>query len=583
MIRMERDGDEIVLEAPRVMDGIVKQIPGHRFDSKVRVWRFPLSWATCVVARGVLGTALGIGPKLAEWTELEVRSHIAPAIAARDVEDANLPYPELFPFQRAGVLFLATAGSSLMADQMGLGKTVQTIIALETMDAYPALIVCPNSVKAVWLAEYKRWAPHRRVRAAGSGTAAAVEAANAVAGGSIDVLITNWESLKNLSRLASFGSERLQSCSNCDPASGRRPALCQREPKVLNMIRWSAVVADEAHRAKDPKSAQTRALWALGDRADHRIALTGTPIANDAADLWSVMRFVAPREYPAKWPWVERYALTTPNHFSQGVDIQGLRPDRREEFDRFFLPRFIRRTKADVLPQLPPKVYERRDIVLSGKQRKAYDTLSKQMVAAIDGGTLITDNALTMSLRLRQLASAYGEMIVGSDPNESDYEKSVQLTEPSSKLDEMEQVLDELGERQAVIFAESRQLIELASARLLARGTRHGLITGAIPPDERAASVRDFQAGGLQYLLVTVAAGGEGITLTAADTAIFLQRPWSAVLNAQAEDRLHRVGQEAQSVTYIDIVATDTVEEKVFEALQRKGVALQDVVRDGEQ
>jgi SNF2 family DNA or RNA helicase len=499
-------------------------------------------------------------------------------------------FDKLYPHQRAGVRFLRVAGSALLADEMGTGKTVQVIATLESEDLYPALIVCPNSVKSVWESEFERWAPLRHVVTAGAGTAAAEEAATDVANGAADVLIINWEALKNVSRLAPFGSIRLESCSNCDPTSRKKPSQCQREDKILNLIRWAAVVADEAHRAKDPKSQQTRALWAVGDRAEHRFALTGTPIANSPEDLWSVMRFVAPDEYPAKWAWIERYAQTVPNVFSGGVEVIGLRSDRREELDRYFLPRFLRRTKAEVLSDLPPKVYVRRDVFLSGKQKKAYDQMEREMIAAVEGGSLVATNGLTAALRLRQLASAYGEVISVTDwaglslddPEQlhDAVDKQVRLSEPSSKLDVLEEVLDELGEQQAVIFAESRQLIELAAARLEARGAQFGLITGAVGAEERATTVARFQEGDLQYILATVAAGGEGITLTAASTAIFLQRPWSAVLNAQAEDRLHRIGQKAASVTYIDLVTKDTIEESVFEALRVKAQRLQDVVRD---
>ena len=227
--------------------------------------------------------------------------------------------------------------------------------------------------------------------------------------------------------------------------------------------------------------------------------------------------------------------------------------------------------------------------MLSGKQRTAYNQMEKEMIAKVDGGTIVAENSLTASLRLRQLASAYGEVISQIDWSgltPKDYGKlldtvdgQVKLSEPSSKLDELEVVLQELGpDRQAVIFAESRQLIELAAARL--PDDSYGFVTGAVSLQERAASIARFQAGELKYMLVTTSAGGEGITLTAADVAIFLQRPWSAVANKQCEDRLHRIGQKGQSVTYIDLVTSGTVEEQVFEALERKAGRLQDVVQD---
>jgi SNF2 family DNA or RNA helicase len=492
---------------------------------------------------------------------------------------------ELFPFQRAGARFLTVAGSALLADEMGLGKTVQTIASLEAAGSYPALVVCPNSVKEVWRREFARWAPHRVVKVAGSGTATASRAVQKVANGLGDVLVLNWEALRSLSRLAPYGSKRLLTCSKCDPLSTRRPGLCQREDKVLNLVSWAAVVADEAHRAKNPDADQTRALWALGDRAGRRIALTGTPIANSAEDLWAIMRFVSPAEYPAKWPWIERYANRTPNIWSGGFDVQGLRADRREELDRYFLPRFARRQKAEVLPDLPPKVYERRDVVLTGTQKKAYDQLAKDMTADLESGTLVATNVLTASLRLRQLASAYG-VVTTTAPAHDDpmaqVEQQMQLEEPSSKLDVLEEVLAELGDRPAVVFAESRQLIELAHLRLTDKDIPSAMLTGAIAQGDRSAAVEAFQGGKVRVLLLTTGAGSEGLTLTAADTAIFLQRPWSAVQNAQAEDRIHRIGQEAANVTIIDLVAVNTVEQHVAEALEVKAERLEELVRDAD-
>ena len=585
-VNLECYEDGIALRAPRVAVEVAKQIPGARHDRQSQLWRYPLSWATCVVARGVFGVDLEVGPELAEWAQQEYETRVLPAMSAGSSEEPDLPL--LHGFQRAGVRFLRVAGSALLADDMGLGKTVQAITALEREDAYPALVVCPNSVKSTWAREYRKWAPTRRVVVARSGAALAEEDATLVANGGADVLVVNWEALKGLSRLAPFGSVRLESCSNCDPTSTRRPSSCQREDKVLNLVGWRAIVADEAHRAKDPHAQQTRALWALGDRAERRIALTGTPIANTAEDLWAVLRFVSPDEFPTKWAWIERYALTSPNFYSGGVDVYGLRPDTRPELDKILLPRLLRRTKAEVLTDLPAVVRERRDVVLPYKQRKAYDQMAREMDADIEGGTIVADNVLVASLRLRQLASAYGEVTSTQNYKFDDHgqaveyvDQQVRLTEPSAKLDVLEEVLDELGDRQAVIFAESAQLIELAHARLAKRGDRAAMIIGSVPQTERGGIIEEFGRGIYQYLLLTLGVGGEGVDgLQVADTAIFLQRPWSAVLDKQAEARLHRLGQQSQSVTYIDLVATETIEDRVFSALRAKADALEEVVHD---
>jgi SNF2 family DNA or RNA helicase len=155
------------------------------------------------------------------------------------------------------------------------------------------------------------------------------------------------------------------------------------------------------------------------------------------------------------------------------------------------------------------------------------------------------------------------------------------LTEPSPKLDELEAIFDEMPDKPIIVCAESRQLIDLASIRLSKRKIPHGLITGTVNEFERQRVLREFQAGRLQALLFTVKAGGVGLTMTAADTIVFLQRSWSMIDNKQAEDRAHRIGSERhESIHVIDIVARDTVEEGQIARLTEKFMRLQEIARD---
>ena len=487
----------------------------------------------------------------------------APQIALSDAQ----PLP-LYAYQETGAHFLRLAGSALLADEMGVGKTAQACAAIV---ALPVLVACPASVKSVWVRELGMFRPDLRVACPKAGTKN-VEAALADMSAT-DVLVLNYEALPNVSRLAGYGSIALKGCSNCDALSVRTPAKCEREKKAGNLIEWGTVIADEAHRIKEPSSRSTRALWALADGAEHRYALTGTPIANRPDDLWTLMRFVAPKEYPSKTRWVQRYALTEANIWSGFPVPVGFKPETRAEFDRYFLPRFLRRTKAQVLPDLPPKTYMVRDAHMGAKQAKAYRELADSMLTQLDSGVFFTLDPLTQLTRLRQFASAYGEV---TDDG------GLLLTEPSGKLDVLMEVLEELGDRQAVVFSESKQLLAMASARLDKADMRHTLITGDVPVDMRGAAVDQFQSGGAQFILCTLGAGGEGITLTAADTAVFVQRSFNAVLNMQAEDRIHRIGQEADNVTILDIVTPDTVEERVREVLEGKAAQLEDLVRDKE-
>jgi SNF2 family DNA or RNA helicase len=220
--------------------------------------------------------------------------------------------------------------------------------------------------------------------------------------------------------------------------------------------------------------------------------------------------------------------------------------------------------------KLPPQV---REVELIPKQRKAYDQLKKELLAELESGMLMATNPLTRMIRLVQLASSYGEV---------DESGKLTLTEPSSKLDALMDILEEIGdEEQAVIFAESRQLIDLAALRMEKAKITHGMITGSIDVHRRQSHVDDFQAGRSRLILATLGAGGEGITLTAARHVIFIQRSFSLVKNLQGEDRIWRKGQMRQ-VQRIDIMSKDTIEQHVFEVGLEKAARLEEICRDEE-
>lgn len=559
----ERSGDRIVLQSEFREKEMVKMLPGVKWASDEQAWWLPLSWAACVQLRGVFGAALQVGEQLGAWAKSELETRILPCLALREASDAEgLSFlTALLPFQRAGASFLATAKHALLADEMGLGKTVQTIAALEALgnDAYPALIVCPNSMKISWKGEFNKWAPGRDVVVIDGGAAGRRKLIDQVAAGTADVAIINYESLRSHTRLETYGSTTLSED--------------ERTPKELNAIPWKTVVADEVHRAKDPRAKQTRALWYVGRAAQQRFALTGTPIANSPEDIWTLMRFVSPPEFPAKTRFIERYALESFNVYGYR-EVVGIKGEMRDELFKIVDPRFIRRTKEAVLPQLPAKRYSTRYVELGTKQRKVYDSLRKEMVAELDGGTLLAANPLVQTGRLMQFASAHGEI----------RDNELLLTAPSCKVEALAEIAAELGSQRALVFAESRQLIELGAARLVKEGYRVGQITGAIAPIDRARAVEDFNAGKLDVVLLTLAAGGVGLSFPGCSIGIFLQRSWSMVNNLQAEDRIHGIGRGSETVAteIIDVIALDTVEHKVHAVRATKGDQLEELCRDAE-
>ena len=555
---------------------LINSIPGTKHDKQDNVWWLPVSWANAKILSATFGDRLTIGPGLAGWGWEERSGRIEPAMAARAaaLTVSDEPVPEgsvLRSYQRSGVAFLQAAGSAGLFDEMGTGKTLQTIATLERTEAdlggagaaYPALIICPNGLKRTWADEFEKWAPHRTVQIIGGGAVTRRKQLDNLH--DYDVTIINYDVVRMHSRLASYGSVRLTED--------------EKAPGPLNRT-WGAVVLDEAHKIKDPHSKQTRACWAIGDKACHRYALTGTPIANNPADLWSILHFLDADEWPGKTQFIDRYCIKSWNSFG-GLDIIGIRPEVQAEFDAVVFPRYVRRLKEQVLTQLPPKVYETRYVEMSPKQAKVYKSLEAG-TADLDTGLLLALDPLTKYLRLSQAASAYMEM-EEVEQEDGTFKQTVSaLVDPSTKLDALEDLLEETGDDPVVVFAQSRKLIELASSRLTKRKIEHGLITGAVAADVRDRAKAAFQDGRLKVLLLTLGAGAEGLTLTRASTLAFLQRG-RYLANLQAEDRVHRIGAEVHdSITIVDFITVGTVEERRHEALKAKGQMIDEILHDNE-
>ena len=400
------------------------------------------------------------------------------------------------------------------------------------------------------------------------------------------IVIVNFESVRSLSRLAPYGSVRLTKCTECDPHNGTpglKVSACEVHPKELNVIPFRTVIIDEAHRLKDPKAKQTRATWAVahGDSVTTCWAATGTPVANHLGDLWSIMHTVAPAEYPVRSSFVDRYALKEWNPFG-GLDITGVNPQTSDEFQRFFQPRFRRMQKSVVLPQLPPKVHTVRTVEMSAAQRRMYRDFVDSFMAETDAGDLIvTPSQLGAQTRLSQLACATLDII--DRPSDDPSTWTVGLKEPSSKLDEMMAVLEEidLKAEQVVLAADHSKLIDLACARLKKVGIHHVKITGDVSPFDRQKALDAFHAGHVRVLLFTTKAGGTGLNMSCASHLVFLQHPWSMVDYKQAEDRVHRIGSEQHNaVTITHIITSDTIEERKMAKLQEKLDRLEEITRD---
>lgn len=547
------EGQLLTIEVPHSMTPTMKTIPGARYDKKRRVWTMPFN----------LQAYAALGQYHQEpddhWAHMMVH-FINGQELRRNKTTPIKNHEHLYPFQAAGVRFLAGGKGVLMADEMGTGKTVQSLTAIELEQAYPALVVCPNSLKHNWAKEVRQWTsadpiviegdPRKRRILMEQIKEAAEHWETPV------VAIINYESLLKHTKQAPFGNTVL--------------TAEKKQEKELNEIPWTTVVVDEAHRIKSPKANATRAVWGVAEGARYRFALTGTPIVNNPDDLWSIMRFVAPSEYPSRQRFRERYCFVRPG-WHGGLENMGLREDARPEFDILTQPRFIRRTKAEVLPDLPEKILTTRHLPLRPKQQKAYDQMVEYLMAEVRGGILTATDPLVLVGRLRYIACA--EPVVNEDY------QVVALEGQSNKLDEVRSILEET-EDQLVVYAASRKLIEFFE-RDLSNNYSVSTLTGTATPAQRQLAIDQFQAGDTKVFLATTGAGAEGLTLTSANRMVIAMEDWSNVKNKQAHDRIHRIGQE-RGVEIITLVSEGTIEEAVQGVTRSKEAQLQDLVKDEE-
>ncbi|WP_322936654.1 DEAD/DEAH box helicase [Nocardioides bizhenqiangii] len=473
---------------------------------------------------------LGLWAQLAETgiVDAEAAAWVARAQALRDL--VEIPRPdvvglttELRSYQREGFWWLAFLWEhglgGILADDMGLGKTLQVLALVQHArrrrpDVGPFLVVAPTSVVTAWAHEAEHHAPELRVGLCGRRT----DDVAAIAADS-DVVVTTYTVLRL--------------------AHARYAA-----------VPWGGLVLDEAQQVKNHQSKTYAAVRTIA--APFKLAVTGTPFENRLMELWALLSITVPGLYP--WP----------RQFNERVVRPVERAGDRVVLDRFrsrIRPFLLRRTKELVASDLPPKQEQVLDVVLEPRHRKIYDThLARErqrilgLVDDFDRNRVAIFSALT---KLRQLAL---------DPA---------LVDPahdavgSAKLDLLVDHLEEItaeGHR-ALVFSQFTSFLSRVRDRLAAEDIGATYLDGSTR--DRAAVIDEFRAGGAPVFLISLKAGGVGLTLTEADYVFVLDPWWNPAAEAQAVDRAHRIGQTAHVHVY-RLVASDTIEEKVMELKGRK-------------
>ncbi len=485
---------------------------------------------------------------------------------------------ELRDYQLEGCRWLMKLGMSgfgaVLADDMGLGKTVQTLgLLLQRAAGGPALVVAPTSVCGNWLAETLRFAPGLQVELYGDvlggdeaeeelsegvdgndGVPAADATATAAITSAPALVPDNPRRAARRRQVRGLGPGQVLVCSY---------ALLQIDADILATPTWHTVVLDEAQAIKNPTTRRAKAALAL--TSDFRLALTGTPIENRLGELWSIMAFCNPGLLGSAEQFNQRFGNLIERHDDPLVKAQASRRLRR-----LLAPFLLRRTKAEVLTDLPPRTEIVHAVVPGIKERALLEALRQQAEASVSqaisanekaGGGKEGQNQFHVLAALTRLRRA------ACDPRLV----APELGLVGSKVQEFERLAVELvaGRHKALVFSQFTDFLALLRERLEAAGLSYQYLDGSTPAAERSKRVAAFQAGQGDLFLISLKAGGFGLNLTMADYVIITDPWWNPAAEEQASARAHRIGQQ-RPVTVYRLVTQGSIEEKIVKLHRSK-------------
>jgi SNF2 family DNA or RNA helicase len=582
-----------------------KNVPGARADWDKTVtpnvfkgWSYPLSMDTCRALRAEFGDGLQILPALVEWARIEVAKE-------RTLEDmreealGNLSFPRVEQeapalmvamlnrkYQLAGTAFILAGKQVILGDDPGLGKTLQALAAVIENDAKDILVACRRTaVRTVWERETMRWAPGIAVFVAQGVRSEREQAMKAYATSRArrKMLIVNIEMTR---------AKRLELCPTSptgDCPYGDRPPREHRHTykaipdwPFLHENKWDAIIFDESHNLlASTANVQSKRITQARFGAVHirrqlkpgglAIAMSGTPFRSKLEKGWGTLNWLRPDVFGSYWRWAETFFGVEQGRYGKivGGGNKVLEPRNSVAWDRMLRPYYLKRTKSDAAPDLPPIMFAGTPIDpkdpdspcyvqldMSPEQEKAYLSMENMAEAMLESGKITATGTLAEITRLRQFATA----------NHVHGEGRQHLVPvlPSNKI---EWLLDFIQERegtgQKVVVASSfSSMVELAADTIRHQlGIEVLILTGATSDRDRSHLVARFQDMNdpLQVVCLNRDAGGESITLDAADEMVVLDMPWVSDRDEQLFARIHRVSR-VHKVEIYRLVSTGTID-----------------------
>lgn len=422
-------------------------------------------------------------------------------------------------YQKAGFRWLKTLTKlgygGILADDMGLGKSLQIIALLLSEQKKTSIIVCPTTLVLNWVNEFNKFAPEMKVLAVSGNGEMRKSLIDEFP--QYDVIVTSYE-------------------------------LLRRDADAYKAIDFSFVVIDEAQYIKNPETKNAHAVKQL--KAEHRFALTGTPVENSLAELWSIFDFLMPG-----------YLFSYP-HFRDTLESEIVRGNEAaaQRLSRLIKPFILRRLKSSVLKELPPKMESEVLCPLTGEQKKLYGanvSLIKESVEAA-GRNVNKVVVLGMLTKLRQICCAPQLVYPDYAGNSEKLNTCLELVRSATE-----------GGHKVLVFSQFTSMLDIIRKKLNEAEITHYLLKGDTPKAERIKLVSRFNSDDTQVFLISLKAGGTGLNLTGADVVIHYDPWWNESVMNQATDRAYRIGQD-KSVQVYKLIMQSSIEQQIVKLQSRK-------------
>ncbi len=539
------------LEIPRAANKLAKSVGACKWDGKEKKWIYP---PDPNVIRFMMEKipSLRFTAEVNDW--LQGLKQIQETVIASTKDQRPVSEKSLWSFQNGSVRFLTESKRCILGHEMGTGKTVIGVTACEFEGISKILVVCPDHLKWTWEEHFKKWGRFSAEEIT------VVESHRIKKGSDIECTVIQGNTQdREEPLLRALHQHKSPIIMNYDQFL--------LHSKLLQNFPYDVVIFDEAHRLKNRKAKRTQAMFKVSQNTDYLWFLTGTPVRKCYTDIWPLLHAIDSERFSSYWDFVFLYTEAMEGFYG-GIEILGLKD--KQTFQSMLSCYMFRKTKEEVMPDLPPKIYQDIQVQLTGEQKTTYNKMEKEFIAEIkkqmEDGTELNDilrapNTVAQITRLRQIC--LHPHIIGAKGK-------------SSKLTALEEIIDDIGD-QLLIFTWYKSFIPFVGSTLEDMQIPYRSIYGSVTSSDKRQFEQEFNNDEIQIIVGTIGAMGEGLNLQKSKYSIFTDIDWVPANNEQAEDRIHR-GEIKESPTIIRLYHPNTIETDIRYSNKQKQKVVNDTV-----